>query len=115
MAKNDVQRGKIITLTAPAGGVVSGNMYKVGQLLVVAQVTAAATEPFSCDTEGVHELPKATGALTEGALLYWDDTAKDLTATASGNQLAGVAVAAAGSGDAVCLCRLNGAAAVDSV
>ena len=44
-----------------------------------------------------------------GALLYWDNTAKSLTTTASGNKRVGVAVKAALAGDATVRVRLDGA------
>ena len=99
--KNQLSDGEILTLTAPTGGVVSGTFYKIGQLIVCAQVSAAQTEQFSAVRVGTFSaVPKATGsAWTEGALLYWNDTNKNFqTASASGT-LAAVALDAAASGD----------------
>ncbi len=112
MAKNSTQDGRIMTLTAPSGGVVSGTMYLIGALLVVAQISADAGSLFTGDTKGVHELPKTTGqAWTEGQILYWDDTTKKLTSTAGSNEVAGCAAAAAGSSATTGFCRLNGTVA----
>lgn len=109
------QPGDVVTLTAPAGGVTSGLGYKVGQLFVVATNTIAATLPFEGRVTGVCELVKATGATwSEGELVYWDDTAKNVTTTSAGNLLIGCAAAAATSGATVGDVRLNGIAAVDS-
>ena len=109
--KNYIQEGKTLELTAPTGGVVSGNAYLIGALLVVAVADAAETEKFNGTAQGVFELAKATGqAWTEGAKLYWDNTNSRFTTTASGNTLAGVAVAAAASGDAIGTVRLDGVA-----
>ena len=66
MAKNYVQDGDVLTLTAPAGGVVSGSPYTIGSIACVALVTAAAGLPFTAKETGVFELPCATG-MTEGA------------------------------------------------
>lgn len=66
MAKNFVQDGDVLTLIAPAGGVVSGNPYTIGTLAVVALVTAAAGEEFAAKATGVFDLPCETG-LTAGA------------------------------------------------
>ncbi len=101
--KNYKQPGEILTLTAPTGGVVSGYAYLIGALLVVAQVSAAEGALFSALTRGVVTLPKATGsAWTEGEKLFWDNTNKRFTDTsATGLFPAGVATAAAASGDAV--------------
>lgn len=112
--QNYKQTGDVMTFTAPTGGVVSGVGYKIGQLFVVALVSAAVGLPFAGQVTGVVTLPKnATQALTEGALLYWDNTAKNVTTTATANLLIGcsaaVATAAATSVDV----RLNGTARAD--
>lgn len=86
----------ILTFTAPAGGVVSGAGVQIGAVFGVAQATVAAGAPFAMVTEGRFVLPKVSAqAWTEGAKLYWDDTAKNVTTTASTNKLIGVAAAAA--------------------
>lgn len=93
--KNYIRHGDTLPLTAPAGGVVSGNAYLIGIIFGVAAITAAAGESFELRRKGVVYLPKKTGeAWTEGAALYWDNTAKVLTTTANGNTL--VAAAAEG-------------------
>jgi len=105
-----VQPGDVLTLTAPAGGVVSGTAYLIGGLVVVAEATAAATEKFPARTAGVYTLAKATGQTwAEGAKLYWDDTAKKFTTTSTSNTFAGHAVAAAATGDTTGQVRLHGA------
>lgn len=109
--KNYIQPGDVLSLTAPSGGVVSGNGYKIGQNFVVATGDAAEGEPFQGKTTGVFELDKATGATwSEGQLLYWDDTAKNVTTTNTSDMLIGSAVEAEASGDTVGLVRLNGIA-----
>lgn len=68
MARNFIQPGDVLTLTAPSGGVVSGTAYLIGGLLVVAQNTAAQGVAFEGRTVGVFTLPKATGQTwSEGA------------------------------------------------
>jgi len=116
--QNFIKPGVVMTYTAPAGGVVSGSAYLIGQLLVVATNTVAATLQFEGDTEGVYSLPKATGiAWTEGMLLYWDNTAKNLTNVTTSNTRVGVAAAVGGalSGDTTGLVRLSGVPAVAGV
>jgi len=116
MAANYVQPGEVLALTAPAGGVVSGTPYKIGSIIVVAlvtvtaaEVTADATIKFSAMLTGVATVPKATGATwSEGQKLYWDDSAKKFTETNTSDTLAGVAVAAALSGDTTGVIRLDG-------
>lgn len=113
--RNYIQPGNTLTLTAPVGGVTAGSAYKIGQILVVAACDAAAGEEFEGQTCGVFDLPKNTAqALTEGALVYWDTTPGELTTTAAGNLLVGVAVAAALAADTTGRVRLNGIGAIDS-
>lgn len=110
--KNFVQPGESLTLTAPVGGVTSGNGYQIGQLFVVAAATVAAGLPFVGAVLGVVTLPKtAAQVFAEGALVYWDNTAKSVTTVATGNLRIGAAAAAAAGGDATALVRLNGMAA----
>lgn len=66
MAKNYIQDGSVLTLTAPAGGVKSGGIYAIGDLVVVAVADAAAGAEFAASTDGVWRLP-ATDGLTAGA------------------------------------------------
>lgn len=81
----------------------------VGSIFGVANADAASGAEVVLTVTGVFDLPKAAVALTQGAALYWDDTNKVITPTARGNTKVGVAVAAAGSGDATVRVRLNGA------
>jgi predicted RecA/RadA family phage recombinase len=51
--KNQKKTGRILTFTAPAGGVVSGGAYLIGGLLVVAQadarpVRSSKANPSAC-------------------------------------------------------------------
>lgn len=98
--KNFVQAGDILDFTAPSGGVVGGNAYVIGAAFAVAVSTEDEGETFAGLVEGVVNLPKASGAITEGALVYWDNTAKTVTTTASSNKKIGYATAAQASGDA---------------
>lgn len=108
------QPGDVVTLTAPSGGVTSGLGYKIGQLFVVAANTVAETLPFPGRVTGVCELVKNSGeSWTEGALVYWDDGASNVTTTATGNLLIGVATAAAGTSDVLGLVRLSGTPEAD--
>ncbi len=60
MATNYIQPGKTLTVTAPTGGVASGDGVLIGQLFGVAQHDAAEAERAQLLTEGVLELAKAT-------------------------------------------------------
>lgn len=107
--KNFVQCGDTITLVAPYD-VVAGACLKVGSIVAVATYSALSGAAVEASTEGVFDLAKATGAAwAVGDALYWDDSAKKVTGTSSGNTKIGVALLAAASGDTVGRVRLNGA------
>ncbi len=112
MAKNKIADGKVLTMIAPSGGVVSGSGYKIGDVFGVATVSADAGAEFALDLEGVYALPKAaTITPNPGVKLYWDDTAKNVTTTSASNTLIGAHAgkAAAGATDTTIRVRLNGA------
>lgn len=107
--QNFVQAGDTITLTAPYI-VASGAGALVGSIFGVAcDAYASGLTTAEFKTTGVFNLTKATGALAAGALMYWDNTNKVVTGTASTHKLIGVAILAAASGDATARVRLNGA------
>ncbi len=107
--KNYIQPGNVLPLTMPAA-VKSGDGVLVGTLFGVAAIDGASGAVVDCALTGVYELPKATGAITQGQAIYWDNTAKKVTGTASSNRLIGAAIEAAVSGAATLRVRLAGAA-----
>lgn len=110
--KNFVQRGEKLEFAAPAGGVVGGNAYVIGSLVVVAEASAPEGARFVGVAEGVFVLPKATGAWTEGALLYWDTANNNLvTASSATARRVGCAAAAAAADATTGVVRLNGVGA----
>jgi predicted RecA/RadA family phage recombinase len=103
------QAGDVLELTAPTDGVVSGTAYLIGSLVVVALVTVAETLSFAGMVTGVAEVAKVSAqAWTEGAKIYWDDTAKKFTTTSSANTLVGVASEAADNPSATGMVRFDG-------
>ena len=94
--KNWVQPGNIVTLTAPGGGVKSGDGFLVGALFAVAAFDATEGNDVEGARIGVFDLPKDASVITQGEAVYWDNTAKKITTTATGNTLVGKAVAGAG-------------------
>lgn len=106
---NSKQRGDDLTLIAPAGGVVAGTAYQIGQIIVVAKITAAAGVEFTGATMGIFNLAKLSAqAWTVGQLVYFDATNLWMTTVASGNQRAGVAMQIAANPTLVADVRLNG-------
>lgn len=110
MSSNQIQKGCVLDLIAPAGGVVSGNGYMIGGLLVVAQITAAATEKFSAISEGVFEMPKEATitAFVEGELVFWDAANGYFEKTVVGDFPAGTCVKIAGATDPTAHVKLMG-------
>jgi predicted RecA/RadA family phage recombinase len=107
--KNFIQPGDTLTALAPTGGIVSGAALLFGTLFGVAAYTAAEGEEVECAVTGVYELPKTSAnVIALGAKVYWNDTLKEVTSTASGNSLIGGAAAAAGAGVTLIRVRLNG-------
>lgn len=94
--QNMNQNGVVVPFAVPAGGVIGGQMYLINTgVLVVAMATVAyaAGAKFQALVDGVVTLPKQPGlAIADGAYLYWDNTNKYLTTTASGNVKAGCAI-----------------------
>ena len=108
--KNYVQPGNTITLTAPYA-VASGDGLLVGSVFGVAAGDAANAETVEAALVGVFDLKKvASQAWVVGDKVYWDNTAKVATKTASGNTAIGVATEAVGGGasDTIGRVRLNG-------
>lgn len=97
--KNYRQRGQVLTVTAPTGGVASGDVVAINKLLGVAVEDAAAGAAVEVEVEGVFAVAvRAADDIAVGASLYWNASGSEFTTTASGNLKAGYATAAAGPG-----------------
>lgn len=102
MAQNFIQPGGVITLIAPAGGALSGRPVKTGSMVCIALNSADAGQAYEAATDGVWQVAKAVGtAWVAGDKLYWDDTAKCFTKTATSNTAAGYARSAAAAADLI--------------
>lgn len=109
--KNYVQPGNSITLAAPYA-VTSGDGLLAGSIFGVASADAASGETVEVTLVGVFDLKKvASQTWTAGDKVYWDNTNKEATKTATSNTLIGVAVVAVagGASDTLGQVRLNGA------
>jgi predicted RecA/RadA family phage recombinase len=104
--QNQIASGKMMPFTAGAT-IASGDMVLLGVLIGIAAADYVSGDAGQAQMEGVFEVPKASGALTQGAKLYYDAGAKNLTATATSNTFAGWAYADAASGDATVLVLLQ--------
>lgn len=115
MATNYVQEGRLIDYT-PSAAVKSGQVVVIGSVVGVAVADIAASAAGAVCIEGVFEIPKATGAITAGAVVYWDADGDPIggtadsgaaTATSTDNTKMGYAIAAAASGDATVKVKLE--------
>lgn len=112
MAQNTVYAdGNYIPVPAPYA-VSSGDGVLIGALFGVAQSDAAAGATVVIKTTGSAWLKKAgSQAWNVGDRIYWDNTNKRCTTSATGNTLIGAAIAAVGNGATETLghVRLDGA------
>lgn len=93
--KNYIQDGDTITVIA-AADVASGVGHLVGSIFGIAVVTAVSGDPVSLKRTGVVEHAKTSAqAWTQGVKIYWDNSNKVFTSSASGNTLVGMAAEAA--------------------
>lgn len=99
--------GEAIDYT-PVAAVLAGTVVEIGRNAFIADVDIPAGELGSLAIAGVFDVPKASGAVTAGDDIYWDNddspnsgdaSSGAATTTASGNKLLGKAVAAALTGD----------------
>ena len=111
--QNYIQNGHVITVAAPAGGILSGEGLIVGNIFGIAAYTSAEGDPLELATIGVYKLHKATAAvLTVGARVAWDNTAKNINVPGAGRFSVGIATEAAGNGITSVAVRLDGVATV---
>lgn len=95
MAKNYIQPGEVLDHVA-AAAITSGQIVLMGARVGIALGNAAIGETVAVQVKGVFNVAKVTAnVVAQGALLYWDNTAKLLTTTVGTNTLAGYAAAAA--------------------
>jgi predicted RecA/RadA family phage recombinase len=110
MARNYVQPGKVLTLTAPYQRD-SGKGALVGSLFAVALQTVANAVAGEFAVSGVWTLDKTSAqAWTVGQKIYWDNGNKRCDSDSTVGQLIGVATAVADNPSSTGEVRLNGAA-----
>lgn len=90
MASNFIKPGRVFSVTAAPYARLSGEGMLVGKLFGVCLNDVALGASVEMETEGVFKLKKTDSqAWTQGAAIYWDDTNKACTTTASGNTFIG--------------------------
>ena len=103
---NYVQEGNTLDLVAPYARS-SGQGALMGSIFGVAAVDVASGAVAAFATEGVYDLTKAAVAVTQGAKMYWDDTAKSVTTSATATTFIGYATQAQAIGDATSRIKLR--------
>lgn len=110
--KTFIQNGEVIAVTAPTGGVASGDGVVVGALFGIAAFPAAEGEPVEIATRGVYVLPKEpTAVIAAGAHVAWDATEKRIDLPGTAVYPVGIATKAASNGITTVHVRLDGIAA----
>ena len=83
-----------------SGGILSGQGMLVGAFLGVAASDAAQNASVECETRGEFELAKEPAlAISQGARVFWDNTNRRITTTATGNFQVGLCTVAALAAD----------------
>lgn len=92
--------GEMINHT-PTADVAAGTVVLQGSLFGIALAAIPANRLGALAIRGVFRLPKlTTDDVSAGAVLYWDNTNRRVTLSATGNTRIGLAVAASPSGQA---------------
>lgn len=124
MARNYIQEGEVMPLVVSGADMESGQVVVTGSVIGISLGDYAVGETAQIALKGVFEIDKATGAITQGAPVYWDANGDPAgttagtgaaTATSDGNKLAGYAFAAAGSSDTTVTILLGWAPVVDDI
>lgn len=107
------QHGHTLDYT-PSSAVAAGDVVMLNDLVTVAPVAIPANKLGAVAVEGVWTFPKASGAIGQGAIVYWNHVAGNITTSAdSGGQTptvykrAGKAAYAAASGDTTVRVLIN--------
>lgn len=103
---NKLYDGHLLLLTAPYDRL-SGQGALVGSIFGVACVDVLSGVSAAFEVTGVFDLPKAALPVSEGAKMYWDAAAKNVTPTATANTLIGVSIEAYLAGNPTCRVRLG--------
>ena len=91
--KTYIQPGNSLAFTVPyASGVTSGQGVLVGALFGIAAVDGAQNAVIECQTVGVFDINKEPAlAISAGARVFWDNTNRRITTTATSNYQVGIA------------------------
>ena len=79
----------------------------VGSIVGIASQDGAIGDVIALDVAGVYELKANTAAISQGAAVYWDESAEEVTTTATDNVFLGHAWFAKASTVLVAQVRIN--------
>jgi len=92
----------------PGADVAAGDVVVQGDLVAVAKTAIKAGALGSLAVAGVFDFARTGGSVyTVGTILFWDDTANVVTATASGNKQLGKTVKLSTPSEATARVRLS--------
>jgi predicted RecA/RadA family phage recombinase len=104
--KNYIQKGDVIVVEAPSGGITSGQIVNVGVMSGVAASSGDEGDSVAVNLEGVFEVEKTAAlAVTAGEEVYVNTTTKKVTKTITDKPL-GVAFADAAGDDTTVIVKL---------
>lgn len=107
--RNFIQPGNSLAIAVPyASGVTAGQGILVGALFGVAATDGVQNATIEAQTQGVFDITKEPAlAITAGARVFWDNTNRRITTTATGNFQVGIATQAALAADTAVRVWLN--------
>jgi predicted RecA/RadA family phage recombinase len=85
-----VQRGETVDFI-PSRTISAGEVLRFGALIGVVKIPVAAGELGALHLSGIYDVAKATGAITAGSKVYWNESTESVTAEATGNHFLGIA------------------------
>lgn len=102
------QQGESLDYANSTGATIEANtIVEFGSRIGIVGCDIPDGEVGSLHVKGVFALPISSEAITAGAEVYWDDTNSVITATSTGNTLAGYAVAGVAATDTEILVNIN--------
>ncbi len=107
--RNFIQPGDSLTIAVPyAGGITAGQGVLVGALFGVAATDGVQNAVIEATTQGVFDLTKEPAlAITAGTRVFWHNTNRRITTTATSNFQVGIATTAALAADTTVRVWLN--------
>jgi len=103
-----IQKGEILDYYNAGSALTAGTVVVIGNHVGVCATDIGALETGAVFVSGVFEMATVTNAsFAIGDVLYWDDSAKNLTKTASSHKVAGMCASVKETAGAKALVKLN--------